>query len=211
MPRKKGEALQPLLFSLAPERQSEPIQSDVAPSEDLRPGDVEQESLFGAPVSSRRAVAAKPSEPINTDDMAQTAMFAEVEQGEIKPFADCFVTMKPIVEVTQRTEYGKTIKREEWKCTFTSPPDLWHMDEPAIIHVSTIDPATIKLAKAMRLQRGNYVTIKGRVTSERVQPMGNDAAPKQITYVILTDILSVLRPSTAKTKTNIAPLRARRG
>jgi hypothetical protein len=56
-------------------------------------------------------------------------------QGEIRTIADCFVEVKPIIEVTQKTEYGKTIKRDEWKCTITSPPDLWHIDNPAIILV----------------------------------------------------------------------------
>lgn len=211
MGRKKGETPQPQLFSLDPELQNKPFHSDVAPPQELLPGDTEQGTLFELPVHSRRGVAAKPAEPINPDDLTQTGMFAQVEQGEVRTMADCFVEMKPIIEETQKTVHGKTIKRTEWKCTFTSPPDLWHLDNPAIIHVSAIDPETIKLAKAAKLQRGNYVTIKGRVTNEHEQPMGNDSEPRQITYLTLIDILSVLKPSTSKTKTNIAPLKTRRG
>ncbi len=211
MARIKAETPQPQLFSLAPGLQHKPFHSDVAPPEELPPGDTEQGSLFGVLTPSRRGRAAKQSEPINPDDLTQSGMFGQVEQGEVRTIAECFVEKKPIIEETQKTVHGKTIKRTEWKCTFTSPPDLWHLDNPAIIHVSAIDPETIKLAKAAKLQRGNYVTITGRVTNEHEQPMGNDAEPRQITYLTLINILSVVRPSTAKTKTNIAPLLARRG
>ena len=205
MPHKKGEIAQSSIFH-----------SDVADlKEEELQGDVEQGALFQADtIPARRSalthVQHVPSEPLNTTDLTQQDMFEEVEQLEIRTLADCFVEMKPIIEVTQKTEYGKTIKREEWKCTFTSPPDLWHQDNPSIIHVSAIDPKTIKLAKAAKLQRGNYVTITGKVKSESEQPMGNNAEPRMITHLILIDINSIIRPSTAKTKTNIAPLRAHR-
>jgi len=206
MPHKKGEIAQSSLFH-----------SDVADlKEEELQGDVEQGALFQADtIPARRSalthVQHVPSEPLNATDLTQTGMFEEVEQLEIRTLADCFVTMKPIVEVTQKTEFGKTTKREEWKCTFTSPPDLWHMDNPAIIHVSAIDAETIKRAKAAKLQRGNYVTITGKVKSESEQPMGKNAEPRMITHLILIQINSIVRPSTAKTKTNIAPLRPRHG
>ena len=205
MPHKKGEIAQSSIF-----------QSDVADlKEEKLQGDVEQGALFQADtIPARRSalthVQHVPSEPLNVTDLTQQDMFEEVEKLEIRTIADCFVEMKPIIEVTQKKEYGKTIHREEWKCTFTSPPDLWHMDNPAIIHVSAIDAETIKHAKAAKLQRGNYVTITGKVKSESEQPMGNNAEPRMITHVILIQINSIVRPSTAKTKTNVVPLRVHR-
>lgn len=217
MPR-KGEIVQSSLFGAGTDHTSQTahFHSDVGDTqEEELHGDVQQETLFQPDVTPARRSALTPvqntpSEPLNAADLTQTGMFEEVEQGKIRTIADCFVTMKPIIEVTQKTEYGKTTKREEWKCTFTSPPDLWHMDNPAIIHVSAIDPETIKRAKAARLQRGNYVTITGKVKSESEQPMGKNAEPRMITHLILIDINSIVRPSTAKTKTNVVPLRVRK-
>jgi len=204
MPR-KGEIVQSTLFH-----------SDVGDiQEEALHGDVQQETLFQADVRPARRTALTPvqhvpSEPLNAADLMQVDLFGETEQVKIRTIEDCFVTMKPIVEMTQKTEYGKTTKREEWKCTFTSPPDLWHIDNPAIIHVSAIDLETIKRAKAAKLQRGNYVTITGKVKSESEQPMGKNAEPRMITHLILIDINAIVRPSTAKTKTNVVPLRSRR-
>ncbi len=218
MPQNKGEIVQSLLFGAGSDPQQQPAlsHSDVADiREEELTGDAEQEMLFQADVTPARrsaltAVQHVPSEPLNAADLTQTGMFEEVEQLEIRTIADCFVEKKPVVEVTQKTEYGKTTKREEWKCTFTSPPDLWHIDNPAIIHVSAIDLETIKRAKAAKLQRGNYVTITGKVKSESEQPMGKNAEPRMITHLILIDINAIVRPSTAKTKTNVVPLRSRR-
>src|SRR5260370_42713409 len=105
MARIKGETPQPQLFSLAPGLQNKPIHSDVAPPEELLPGDTEQGFLFDVLVHSRRARAAKPAEPINPDDLTQSGMFAQVEQGEVRTIADCFVEKKPIIEVSQKTEH----------------------------------------------------------------------------------------------------------
>ncbi len=218
MPR-KGEIVQSSLFGAGSEHTSQTahFHSDVEDTqEEALPGDVEQGSLFQADVRPARRTALTPvqhvpSEPLNAADLMQVDLFGETEQVKIRTIEDCFVTMKPIVDVTQKTEYGKTTKREEWKCTFTSPPDLWHMDNPAIIHVSAIDAETIKRAKAAKLQRGNYVTITGNVKSESEQPMGNNAEPRMIIHLILIDINSIVRPSTAKTKTNVVPLRPRHG
>ncbi len=195
MPHKKGEMIQSMLFH-----------SDV--------GDSQEEALQADIISAKRfgltSMQHVPSEPLNAADLTQVDLFEETEEVKIRTIEDCFVTMKPIVEMTQKTEYGKTTKREEWKCTFTSPPDLWHIDNPAIIHVSAIDLETIKRAKAAKLQRGNYVTITGKVKSESEQPMGKNAEPRMITHLILIDINAIVRPSTAKTKTNVVPLRSRR-
>lgn len=203
MPRNKVESSQYSLFN-----------ADVADTTEIVAGDVEQ-VMFQAEVKSDRRGASPAQhdklEPLNAADLTQTGLFEESEQREIRTLKDCFVTMKPVVEETQKTQNGKTIKREEWKCTFTSPPDLWHIDSPTIIHASAINPETIELAKKAKLKRGNYVTITGIVTNEHEQPMGKGAEPRQIIYLILTEIKSVLRPSSAKTKTNIVPLRARRG
>src|SRR5690348_734111 len=173
MPR-KGEIVQSSLFGAGTDHTSKTalLHSDVGGThEEAIPGDAQQETLVQPDaIPARRSalppVQHVPSEPLNSADLTQIDLFGETEQVKIRTIEDCFVTMKPIVDITQKTEYGKTTKREEWKCTFTSPPDLWHMDNPAIIHVSAIDPETIKRAKAAKLQRGNYVTITGRVKSE---------------------------------------------
>ncbi len=218
MPRNKGEIVQSSFFDAGADHkpQTALFHSDVGNTqEEELSGDVEQGSLFHTDVLPARRIALTPvqhihSEPLNAADLTQAGMFEEVEEMKIRTIADCFVTMKPIIDVTQKTEHGKATKREEWKCTFTSPPDLWHLDNPAIIHVSAIDPETIKRAKAAKLQRGNYVTITGKVKSESEQPMGKNAEPRMITHVILIDINAIIRPSAAKTKTNVVPLRARR-
>lgn len=218
MPRKKQETLQPghSLFDVLtdPRSQPSPIHSDVADThvEEL-PGNVEQSPLFADAKPARRVVTAKnvSSEPLDVSALTQTEMFEDTGQLEIRTIADCFVTRNPFIEETEKKVHGKIIKRREWKCTFISPPDLWHLDNPAIVHVTAIDPETIEHAKAAKLQRGNYAKIKGKVVSESLQPMGKNAEPRQITHLILTEIVSVERLSSAKTKTNIAPLRARRG
>src|SRR5258708_32460805 len=104
MPQKNRESLQHSLFDADTYTKPQPalVHSDVADiGEEGLQADVEQGSLFALPVPSRRVVAAQASERINAADLTQTGMFSEaqVEAGEIRTFADCFVNLKPIVEV----------------------------------------------------------------------------------------------------------------
>src|SRR2546429_9274887 len=109
MPQKKGEIVQSLLFVAGsdPQPQSALFHSDVEDTqEEALHGDVQQETLFQPVALPARRTALTPvqhvqSEPMNPADLTQTGMFEEVEQGEIRTIEDCFVTMKPIIEVTQ--------------------------------------------------------------------------------------------------------------